>query len=57
MPESQVCFFCCEKHNEAYIEARRRSRARGESWTIEEVEALNIIEAHRRELIVIASGQ
>lgn len=50
MSNPQIGFFCCDKHNETYIEARRRSRASGVDWTLEETDALNAIQAHLREL-------
>jgi hypothetical protein len=46
MTESQIQFFCCDEHNDAYIEARRQSRIQGAEWTSEEHHALIEIEAH-----------
>ncbi len=46
MPDSRISFICCDEHNDAYIEARRRSRIQGADWTVEELRILGEIEQH-----------
>jgi hypothetical protein len=50
MTGSIISFFCCDAHVDAYVEARRRSRAGGIEWTPEEIKSLSEIEEHLREL-------
>jgi len=46
MTDSRIAFFCCDEHNDAYIEARRRSRIQGVDPTPEELRIHGEIDEH-----------
>jgi len=51
MKDNEIVNFCCEEHNNAYIDARAKSRlTNDDKWTDEEHRCLDAIKDHLAQL-------
>lgn len=50
MKDNEIINFCCEAHNNAYIDAREKARLNDDAWTDEVHRFLDAIKDHSAQL-------